>query len=151
MNVPVSLPACWRTVLATPPRTPLSVYPARTGPLGSVKQGPVPGPACVHVPSQCSLQNGQLLLGETAAAAAERISAVDGSCEKGLVDYILGREHGRRGGGPGRPEAASGRGLIPPVVHRATRRAAPPDLYKDLFLNVICSLLTSEVELLNPN
>lgn len=40
---------------------------------------------------QCSLQNGQLLLRETAAAAAERISAVDGSCEKGLVDYIFGR------------------------------------------------------------
>lgn len=83
-------------------RAPLSVDLAGTGPLGSVTQGPVPGTACVHVPSQCSLQNGQLLLRETAAAAAERISAVDGSCEKGFVDYILGREHGRRGGGRSR-------------------------------------------------
>lgn len=51
-------------------------------------------------PSQRSLQNDQLLPHETAATAAEPISAVHGSCEKGLVDYIFWEELcGEIGGG----------------------------------------------------
>lgn len=147
---PINKRACFSalrvcSVLATPP----SVYLAGTGPPGSVNQGPVPGPvpgpAGVHVPPQGSLQKGQLLLRETAAAAAEPISAVDGSCEKGLLDYIWGgntvgevedQQNQRQHLGEGAPGPFH-------LLCSETRRAAvqpPPSL-------ICCSLLNSGVEL----